>query len=277
MVVGEAVDRTELKRTAAQAIAAAAAAALSELGFERRGRSPRYWFEDRGWWRLNVWFEPSSFGIRINLSVGPQYLWSLLEHESIDSSFRWIPDRVVEYPTGAMDGSVGPPEDVAAAYARAAANTARRMHSELADDWQHLQRLARVEYLTQADGGLPVPRGFVLHVQDVLLANALLDRTDVCAHVISSHRHALATDPLRHEPWTHSARDTALLEELEAIVTATNSRDLIAARVDASRSLLGMAPMIERPACLCGPPPIMVAPGEQPASERSGRKWFWPR
>jgi len=250
-------DRAAVKRAAAKAIAAAGAAELSELGVVREGRSPRYWFEDRGWWRVNVWFAPSSFSVSINLRVGLQYLWRLSPHASMDS-VRWGGDGVAEYPTGALDGSAGSPDVVAAAYAREAADRVRRIRDELGEDWRHLRMLAQVEYLKKAEGGVDVAQGFVLGVDNVLLANALLGRDGVCRQVISSHRNALLTDPHRHEPWSRFDEQMASLDELEAIVMATDPRALIAERIDASRALLEMAPMTERPAFLSGLPPAAL-------------------
>lgn len=74
-------DRAVVKRAAAKAIAAAASAELSGLGVLRRGNSPRYWFNDRGWWRINVWFEPSGFSVKIRPCLaGQRALWRPLFH-----------------------------------------------------------------------------------------------------------------------------------------------------------------------------------------------------
>jgi TrkA-C domain len=60
-------------------IARAARAKLGPLGLLRRGQS-RLWIDDRGWWTINVEFQPSRFTKRSYLNVGHQHLWVRRNH-----------------------------------------------------------------------------------------------------------------------------------------------------------------------------------------------------
>ena len=60
-------------------IAREAKEALSPLGLTRRGRS-RVWIDDRGWWLINVEFQPSDWGKGCYLNVGHQHLWVKRDH-----------------------------------------------------------------------------------------------------------------------------------------------------------------------------------------------------
>ena len=234
-------DPAAVKRTATKAIATAAATELTGLGLVRRGSGPRYRFDDRGWWRINVWFEPSGHGVKINLRVGRQYLWKMTPHESMDYSVG--AENIAEFPTGALDGSVGPPADVAAAYAREAARRVRLLQTDLADDTHHLKTLATAHYQRQTYGS--TVETFVLDVEHVLFANVLLGRADVCREIVGAHRNALLADPRRLEPSSRVAAEITHLNEIETIVDSPDARVLIAARINAGRELLKMAPMAD--------------------------------
>jgi hypothetical protein len=49
------------------------------MGLQRRGKS-RVWFDDRGWWLINVEFQPSSGREGCYLNVGHQHLWVEWDH-----------------------------------------------------------------------------------------------------------------------------------------------------------------------------------------------------
>src|SRR5919197_3091278 len=53
---------------------AAAREYLRPLGLAQRGRS-RLWFDDHGWWIINVEFQPSGWSKGSFLNVGVQWLW----------------------------------------------------------------------------------------------------------------------------------------------------------------------------------------------------------
>lgn len=55
-------------------LAHAARARLRPLGVVQKGRS-RGWRDDRGWWTINIEFQPSSWGRGSYLNFGVQYLW----------------------------------------------------------------------------------------------------------------------------------------------------------------------------------------------------------
>jgi hypothetical protein len=64
-------------------IAAAANAALTPLGFRRKGRS-RLWLADRGFWLSVVEFQPSGFSKGSYLNVATHWLWGLHDFMSFD-------------------------------------------------------------------------------------------------------------------------------------------------------------------------------------------------
>jgi hypothetical protein len=64
-------------------IANAAQAALSPLGFTRKGRS-RTWLADHGWWVIIVEFQPSAWSKGSYLNVAAHWLWSEINALSFD-------------------------------------------------------------------------------------------------------------------------------------------------------------------------------------------------
>lgn len=60
-------------------IAVAAKQGLAPLGLVCKGRS-RTWIDDRGWWLVNVEFQPSSHQRGCYLNVGEQHLWVVRKH-----------------------------------------------------------------------------------------------------------------------------------------------------------------------------------------------------
>jgi hypothetical protein len=68
-------------------ITAAARAALGPLGLRQKGRS-RLWFDDHGWWLINVEFQPSNWAKGCYLNVGEQHLWCEGDYFVFDRSER---------------------------------------------------------------------------------------------------------------------------------------------------------------------------------------------
>jgi hypothetical protein len=67
-------------------VSAAAHEHLRPLGLRRRGRS-RSWFDDQGWWLINVEFQPSlSDGTYLN--IGAMWLWDARDYWSFDDGYR---------------------------------------------------------------------------------------------------------------------------------------------------------------------------------------------
>lgn len=69
---------------------ASASAALSPLGLTQVGRS-RTWLDDRGWYLINVEFQPSSGAKGSYLNVGAMWLWHEHDYASFDSGYRVAP------------------------------------------------------------------------------------------------------------------------------------------------------------------------------------------
>jgi hypothetical protein len=67
-------------------ITAAAREHLPPLGLRRRGAS-RNWFDDRGWWLINVAFQPSARD-GTYLNIGAMWLWHEGDHWSFDEGCR---------------------------------------------------------------------------------------------------------------------------------------------------------------------------------------------
>ena len=83
-----AVSATNLDHNAI--LKAAAQAALTPLGLRQVGRS-RSWRDDRGWYLINVEFQPSSGAKGSYLNVGAMWLWYEKEYESFDYGYRVAP------------------------------------------------------------------------------------------------------------------------------------------------------------------------------------------
>jgi hypothetical protein len=69
---------------------ASASAALSPLGLTQVGRS-RTWLDDRGWYLINVEFQPSSGAKGSYLNVGAMWLWHEQDYVSFDYGYRIAP------------------------------------------------------------------------------------------------------------------------------------------------------------------------------------------
>jgi len=89
-------------------IAAAAKEALSPLGLKRDGKS-RLWYDDHGWWRIVVEFQPSSWSKGTYLNVGVSWLLFEKAHWTFDVGHReqgFSPARAEQQFTDALAGIV---------------------------------------------------------------------------------------------------------------------------------------------------------------------------
>jgi hypothetical protein len=64
-------------------IAEAAKETLEALGIFQKGRS-RSWIDDRGWWIINIEFQPSGSSKGSYLNVGAMWLWHEKDHFTFD-------------------------------------------------------------------------------------------------------------------------------------------------------------------------------------------------
>jgi hypothetical protein len=67
-------------------IADTAKETLAPLGIAQKGS--RCWIDDRGWWIVNIEFQPSGFGKGSYLNVGAMWLWHEKEHFTFDVGYR---------------------------------------------------------------------------------------------------------------------------------------------------------------------------------------------
>ena len=237
-----------------------AADVLGDLGLVRRGRSPRNWIGDHGWWLLHVWLPPSALTVPMSVLVGTQHPWTLHPGWQIDDDAAWIEEREPErapstsevaaagerYPGAAAPG--------AAAQVRTAALAVRRIERAFADQRAHLEGLARVR-------PRDVPGTGVQQLANTVLANAMLGRIDVCRKVLQLQRNSLLHDPDREQDWFGLDEQLDLVAQLQQIVAADDPVPLIVQRVQSGRAGLGLPPT-DRPPEPPGPP---LAPGPPPA------------
>ncbi len=77
-------------------ITEAARTALGTLGLRQKGQS-RLWYDDHGWWIINVEFQPSSYARGCYLNLGEQHLFCTDEHFVFEESERLGPPTFVEF------------------------------------------------------------------------------------------------------------------------------------------------------------------------------------
>jgi hypothetical protein len=137
-------QRQAVRRLAARALRDAGRHVLGELGMCHRRSSPRLWWLDRGWWLVNVEFQPSSWQVGSYLNVGLQHLWVVQDHHAFEYD-----DRVQINGEPFVDLAVDEPDVRAAAdaIAHAARQAVQAWLARLADDHVHLRWL-------QAQGGI---------------------------------------------------------------------------------------------------------------------------
>lgn len=119
-------------------ITAAARSALGPLGLRQKGRS-RLWFDDHGWWLINVEFQPSSWGRGSYLNIGEQHLWREGDYFALERPERPLGGAAFVEFTGdetAFEAAIGH----LAGLALAAVQTRRREHGEGRDALRFVAR-----------------------------------------------------------------------------------------------------------------------------------------
>ena len=213
------------RRLAARALGEAGRTYLADLGFRRGKSSPRLWWLDRGWWLINVEFQPSGWSVGSYLNVGLQHLWDVRDHRT----FEWS-QRVPVEAHGQFVDLVG---DEAAAVGVAARHTVEAWLARLPDDHTHLRAL-----VDHGGGGWD---GF----------NAA-----IAAQLLGDSAHARAVFPVvadnldRTIPWQRDLADDC--HHLATLTAApAQFRSLIEDRTRATRRLLKLeAPAADEPALL---------------------------
>jgi hypothetical protein len=226
-----AAERAVARRLAARALGDAGRRYLADLGLRRRKSSPRLWWLDRGWWLINVEFQPSSWSVGSYLNVGLQHLWDVRDSRV----FEWS-QRV---PIGAhgqfvdLVGDEAVVRNAAAAVGVAARQSVQSWLARLPDDGTHLRALV--------DRGGRGWDGF-----NAAVAAQLLGDSEHARAVF----HTVGSDVDRSIPWQRElADDCHRLATLTA--SAAQFRTLIEDRTRATRTLLKLeAPAGEEPALL---------------------------
>jgi hypothetical protein len=135
------VERQAARRLAARALGDAGRRFLGDLGMCRRKSSPRLWWLDRGWWLINVEFQPSSWSVGSYLNVGLQHLWAVCDHRTFEYSSR-VPIGGRQFVD--LVGAESEVRAAADAAAQAARQAVRTWVARLPDDDQHLRWLRDV-------------------------------------------------------------------------------------------------------------------------------------
>jgi hypothetical protein len=129
----------DVKRRASRLMRDAGRSHLTSIGVQQMSRSPRLWTADRGWWLINVEFQPSGYSVGSYLNVGLQHLWIPKDHRVFEYSSRQPIDGYGQFvDLSGDDASAGHAADALARSARAAAEA---WLSQLADDRVHYEWL----------------------------------------------------------------------------------------------------------------------------------------
>lgn len=201
---------------------------LAALGATMKGRSGRYWIVDRGWWVLNIEFQPSGFEVATYVNVGVQHLWH--GHGFLGAFEYGYRRRVREEAGGSLDAHRSD-EQVAAtveAYAAVAEATTSAYLSALENDEEHLQAILRYQ------GSRIVPV-----LWDVAMAAAILGRRRQAKMALRE----LDTHYQRRRDIADAteSRKSAEVSELADLVNGAGSpTDWINARIAMERLAVGL-------------------------------------
>lgn len=137
--MGSELSPAEVKRRAHRLLRDAGRNHLTAIGLQQMSRSPRSWTADRGWWLVNVEFQPSSYSVGSYLNVGLQHLWIPRDYRVFEYGSRQLIDGYGQFAdlTG-DDASAAHAGDVLARAARAAAEA---WLGQLAEDRAHYEWL----------------------------------------------------------------------------------------------------------------------------------------
>jgi hypothetical protein len=118
---------------------------LTPIGVQQMSRSPRRWTADRGWWLINVEFQPSGCSVGSYLNVGLQHLWIPKDHRVFEYSSRQPVNGYGRFVD--LSGDNASAAHAVDALARSARAAAEAWLNQLADDRVHY------EWLTAHTGG----------------------------------------------------------------------------------------------------------------------------
>ena len=202
---------------AARALREAGQRFLGESGLQHRRSSPRQWWLDKGWWLVNVEFQPSGWSVGSYVNVGLQHLWIAAEHRFFEYGLRVPVDGV---PFVGLEVTGPELQEAADAVAKAARRAVQRWVEDLADDDRHLRWL-------RAKGGT----GWA--GLNAAIAAQLLDG-DAAADL-----HAIAAELDPSIDWQR-----ALADECRRLAASSAEpirfRDAVAERIRATRANLGL-------------------------------------
>ena len=133
-------------------------------------RSSRRWTADRGWWLINVEFQPSAYSVGSYLNVGLQHLWIPRDHRVFEYSSRQPIDGYGQFVD--LSGHHESAARAANALARSARCAAEAWLSQLADDRVHYEWLAAFT-------------GDIWHAVNAAFAYASLDDYTTAARLFS--------------------------------------------------------------------------------------------
>jgi len=123
-------------------IAEAARETLAPLGAFQRGRS-RIWIDDRGWWIVNIEFQPSGFGKGSYLNVGAMWLWHEKDHFTFDFGNSDTGSRIAKFVPYVDDQQFRAEVLKLASVAKAEALRLRNQFASIHDAARHLPNRAR--------------------------------------------------------------------------------------------------------------------------------------
>jgi hypothetical protein len=117
---------------------------LTPVGVQPMSRSARRWTADRGWWLINVEFQPSGYSVGSYLNVGLQHLWIPRDHRVFEYSSRQPIEGYGQFAD--LSGDEASAARAADALARSACAACEAWLSRLAEDRVHY------EWLTASTG-----------------------------------------------------------------------------------------------------------------------------
>jgi hypothetical protein len=129
----------EVKQRANRLMRDAGRRHLTPIGVRQTSRSARMWTADRGWWLINVEFQPSRHLVGSYLNVGLQHLWTPKDHRVFEYSSRQPIDGHGQFVDLSGDDAFA--GDAADALARSARAAAEAWLGRLGEDRVHYQWL----------------------------------------------------------------------------------------------------------------------------------------
>jgi hypothetical protein len=216
--MGGELGSADVKRRAIRLLRDAGRSHLKSIGLEQTSRSARLWTADRGWWLVNVEFQPSGYSVGSYLNVGLQHLWIPRDYRVFEYSSRQQIEGYRQFVD--LSGDDESAAHAAHALAISARGAAEAWLSQFADDRVHH------EWLTAFTGG-------VWDAVNAAFAHAALDDYPAAAALLGEV--AGRVDP-------EVAWQLELGQTCDALVQMTRTPDAFQAEVDqrirSSRQLL---------------------------------------